>query len=211
MNITDKITVNTQSSIRIDCGSVIRFDPWKIEGEPRDAAAVFLTHEHHDHFSEEDLAKVSSPDTVVIAPASMRKVLANTGVPAEKCVFVNPGDKLTAAGIVVEAVPAYNRLKPFHPKTNGWVGYVVDIDGERVYVAGDTDGLDENASLDIDVAMIPIGGKFTMNAAEAAKFINKMRPKVAIPIHFGNMLGSADAGEKFKDAVDDGIEVVFKL
>lgn len=211
MNVTDKITVNTQSSIRIDSGSVIRFDPWKIDGEPHDAAIVFLTHEHHDHFSEEDLAKVSSSDTIVVAPESMKKVLADAGVPAEKCVFVNPGDKLTVAGLEAMAVPAYNRLKPFHPKHSAWVGYVVEIDGEKVYVAGDTDGLDENAALDIDVAMIPVGGKFTMDAAEAAEFINKMSPKVAVPIHFGNMPGSENAAEAFRNAVDEGIEVIFKL
>lgn len=210
MKLIDRITVNAQASVRIDCGKVLRFDPLKINGEPHDADAVFITHEHFDHFSTEDIDKVRKAGTILIAPKTMEKQVREYAPDAE-CVFVSPNEEFEVLGVKVTAVPSYNIGRPFHPQENEWVGYVVETDGEKVYVAGDTDGLDEIAAMDIDIALIPIGGKYTMDAPEAAEFINKMKPKTAVPIHFGNMFGGNGDDERFKAAVDGGIEVVFKI
>lgn len=210
-SLLDRISVNAQSSIRIDCGKIIRFDPFILKDEPHDADVIFFTHGHHDHFSPEDIAKVTKPETLFVAPESMKEALGKAGIDADHTLFVQVGKKYEISGIRFETVPAYNRLKLYHKKSDGWVGYVVDTDVGRVYIAGDTDGLAENTSLNVDVALIPVGGKFTMDAKEAAEFINKLRPGVAIPTHFGGMIGGDDDDKKFESLVDVGIEVVFKM
>ncbi len=208
--MTDIITVNTQSSIRIDGGdTVIRFDPLGISGEPHDADIIFITHEHYDHFSAEDIEKVRKPGTVFAAPASMQKKLESAGITG--AVYLKPGEKTEIHGIPVEAVPAYNKLKPFHPRSNGWLGYIVTVGGKRIYAAGDTDAVKENEALKCDVALIPIGGTYTMNYKEAAAFVNKLRPGTVIPIHYGSIVGSRSDGENFRRLVDDGINVEFRL
>ena len=211
MELIERISVNAQSSIRIDAGKILRFDPLKIDGEPHDADVIFITHGHHDHFPVGDIGKVEKPETVFVAPKSLEEDLAKAGIPSQRTVFVRPDEKLAVSGFTVRALPAYNRHKPFHPRAAAWVGYLVEIEGKKVYVAGDTDGLDENVSIGADIAMIPIGGTFTMDSKAAAEFINKMKPEIAVPIHYGDMVGSSDDGKNFKAAVDGSIDVVFKL
>ncbi len=126
-------------------------------------------------------------------------------------ICVVPGQKYETDDFTFETVPAYNKLKPFHQKSAGWVGYILELDGTRVYIAGDTDATKEAEAVKCDIAMIPIGGTYTMNFKEAAKLINKMRPKCAIPTHYGSIVGKPSDGEDFKKLVDDEIEVVIKL
>lgn len=206
MTFTDKITVNAQSSIRIDWGQIIRFDPLNIDGNPSDADIIFITHEHFDHFSTSDLTKVLKKTTCFVFPKSMSHHIKDF-VPLAKIIEVEPGDTAELNGFKIKAVPAYNKTKPFHPQKNGWTGYVVSKDGISVYVAGDTDALPENDKLDVDIALVPIGGKFTMNAKEAAQFVNKMSPKVVIPIHYG----TANSPQEFAKLVDKEIETIIKL
>ena len=120
-------------------------------------------------------------------------------------------DMISAAGIYIKAVPAYNKLKPFHPRRNGWIGYVLTVDGAKIYVAGDTDALKENTSIECDIAMIPIGGTYTMNAREAASFINSLKPAIVIPTHYGTIVGKPADVDEFASRVDPAIEVVRKL
>lgn len=208
--MTDRITVNTQSSIRIDGGdSIIRFDPLNISGEPHDADIIFITHEHFDHFSPDDIAKVSKPDTVIAAPASMKRKLEGAGI--SDAVYLKAGEKTEIKGIPVEAVPAYNTLKPFHQKFNGWLGYIVTVGGKRIYAAGDTDAVKEAEAVKCDIALVPIGGTYTMNYREAASLVNKMRPGTVIPIHYGSIVGSRSDGDNFRKLIDDGINVELKL
>lgn len=207
----DNITVNSQSSIRISADKVIYFDPYRITSEPNDGDIIFITHSHHDHFSPEDIKKVSKPDTIYVIPEDMIKELIKKGTPEEKIIAVKPGESRDILGIPVEAVPAYNTNKPMHPKSKGWLGYVVTLNGTRVYVCGDMDETPDALNVKCDIVMLPIGGTFTMNAKEAAAFVNKLSPKTAIPTHYGTLVGSKKDGEKFRSLVNDGIEVCFKL
>ena len=209
-DMTDRITVNTQSSIRIDAGdAVIRIDPFRITGEPHDADIILITHAHYDHFSPDDLAKVSKPGTVFAAPKSMEKELSKAGI--KDAILLGVGEKTEIGGFAVETVAAYNVGKAFHPKKNGWLGYIVTVDGKRIYAAGDTDANDDVKAVRCDIALIPIGGTYTMNAKEAAAFVNEISPETVIPIHFGSIVGSKSDGEKFAKLVDKSIKVVMKI
>ena len=209
----DHITVNTQNSIRIVNaeGTVIYIDPLGISGEPADADLILITHSHYDHFSPEDIAKIRKPSTKYVIPKSMIGDMEKIGASMMDCVSMEEGDRIGLAGVYISAVPAYNKLKPFHPRRNGWLGYVIDCDGLKIYAAGDTDALKENTSISCDLALIPIGGTYTMNAREAASFVNELRPAAVIPTHYGSIVGKPSDFEEFKRRVDEGIEVIQKL
>ncbi len=215
---TDNIRVNTQSSIRIQGPRTIYIDPYKISEAAHDADVIFITHSHYDHYDEESLKNVAKEDSVIVCPASMLDDVAAMNVRgrkddiAEDIIAMKAGEKTEAAeGVKAEAVPAYNRLKPFHPRRNGWLGYVITMDGVRYYAAGDTDALQELGEVKCDVAFFPVGGTFTATAPEAAAVVNKIRPAVAVPIHYGTIVGKAKDADTFADLLDSGIEVVKKV
>lgn len=207
----ENITVNAQSSIRIAAEKVIYFDPFRITNAANDADIIFITHEHFDHFSPEDIAKAASDDTIFVVPASMKNTALDSGISADKLIALDPDTKTEVCAIPVETVPAYNLSKQFHPKNNGWLGYIITLDGQRIYVAGDTDAALEVKSVSCDVAMIPIGGTYTMDYREAADLINEMKPKTVIPTHYGSVVGNKTDGEAFMQLVGSSIEVVLKL
>ena len=151
------------------------------------------------------LRKVSKPDTVCVTPRSMGKQLAKQGMTNR--ILLAPGETSTVRSLPVEAIAAYNILKPFHPKASGYLGYVITMNEQRIYVAGDTDAVKEAKSVRCDTALVPIGGTYTMNAKEAAALVNEMRPRITIPVHYGAIAGKPEDGEKFKNLVADGIEV----
>ena len=201
----EEVRVLTHSSIKIAGKKVIYFDPFEVKEESHDADLILVTHDHHDHYSPEDIKKVAGADTWIIMPESMREQGEKVG--DIKCKFVHPGGIIEAKGIMINAVPAYNRLKPFHTKGKAYVGYVVEMDDVRYYVAGDTDMTPDNQDVKCDVAFVPVGGKFTMDCKEAAKLVNRMKPKLAIPTHYGTVVGSPDDGKQFAELVDSRLEV----
>ena len=207
--LTDNITINAHSSIRLGGEQTLYFDPFHMQDEPHDADIVFITHDHYDHLSPEDIARVRKADTVFVLPASCQASAEKNGL--DNCVYLIPGDRTEVKGVPVEAVAAYNSLKPFHPKKNGWLGYVVTVEEQRVYVAGDTDENKDNLAVKCDIALVPAGGTYTFDAKHAARFVNKLRPAVAIPTHYGDIVGDAADGDAFAGAVDAGIAVVKKI
>ncbi len=188
------ITWLRHASFRIetpDC--VIYVDPWKLKPRATPADLILITHEHHDHFSPQDLDKIRTPDTTIVSIAAVTKELSGD------LHTVQAGDRLTAKGIDIEVVPAYNMDKQFHPHSKGGVGYILTIGGRRIYHAGDTDAIPEMADIQADVALVPIGGKYTMDAQEAAAIVNKIRPSIAVPMHWGDLVGKRDDALAFRE------------
>ena len=202
----DFIRVNTHSSIRIEDEKVIYIDPFKIENVVNDADIILITHSHFDHFSAEDIEKVCGENTTFILPESMLAEAVGAGIPNNRIAAFKPGEEKTAGGIKVEAVPAYNTNKPMHKKEYGWLGYVVTVEGKRIYVCGDTDATAEGEAVNCDIAFVPVGGTYTLNAEEAADFINRMKPKTAVPYHYGSIVGGKTCGKEFASLVNSEIK-----
>lgn len=201
------IRVLTHSSIRLQDKYIIYIDPFQVRDTPHDADFILFTHDHHDHFSPEDVQKVIRPDTKIIAPEGMSDK-AESVVPSEGAFYaVKPNTVKEIGGFIVETVPAYNVLKPFHPRKAGWVGYIIKICGKRVYIAGDTDATDDNRGISCEVAMVPVGGTYTMDAKKAAELVNTIHPEIAIPTHYGSAVGDESAGETFRSLVQSPIKV----
>ena len=183
------------ASFRIaGAAAVVYIDPWKVQGAPHDADVVVVSHGHYDHMSPEDIAKVSKDGTVVVAPRDAAGQLAGAR-------GVAPGDTVTVRDVTVEAVASYNVAKAFHPKANRWIGAVITIDGKRIYYAGDTDLIPEMSDLkDVDLALLPVGGTYTSDAAEAARACQAIGCAAAVPYHWGDIVGSAADAQAFVNA-----------
>ena len=202
----DKISINAHSSIRIASDKIIYFDPFHIEGKPHDADIIFITHEHFDHFSLEDIVKVVQPDTMFVLPETMKELANKAGIPDASMMTVVPSARYKVEGVSFETVPAYNVSKLFHPKENKWVGYIVTLEGKRIYVCGDTDALTENKHVKCDILIVPVGGTYTMTAPEAADFANSIKPEIAIPSHYGDIAGTPYDGMDFAHRLRGGVQ-----
>jgi len=171
--------------------AVIYVDPWNLSGSPHDATLVLVTHSHSDHYSPADITKVWGPDTKLIASAD---VIASQG----RGQALLPGQTTEADGVRVIGVAAYNTNKPNHPKANNWLGFIIEIGSKRIYCAGDTDLIPEMQTLGkIDVAFLPAGGSYTMNATEAAQAATIINPTLAVPYHWGTIVGKLADAELF--------------
>ncbi len=188
-------------TFRLDasCGSIY-FDPYEIE-KAAPAAIILASHDHFDHCVAEDIAKLQGPDTVVITEAECARKLSG------EVRVVKPGDTLEVKGVKVQAVPAYNTDKDFHPKDKGWLGFVVTVDGVSLYHAGDTDHIPEMASLEVDVALVPVSGTYVMTAEQAVEAVKAIQPKLAIPMHYGAIVGGADDAQRFARALEGVVPV----
>lgn len=181
---------------------VIYTDPFKIKHNDR-ADIILITHEHYDHFSPEDIKKLIGPETVVVMPEDC------SGKIDAKEVVVKPGDRLTVKGVEIEVVPSYNTNKKFHPKEKGWVGYIFKVGGKRLYIAGDTDYIPEMKDFkDIDIALLPVSGTYVMDAEEAVQAALDIKPKIAIPMHYGSIVGSEKDAQYFADKLKGKVEVI---
>lgn len=207
----ENIQVLCHSSIKINEGKVIYFDPFKINKQYNDADIIFITHDHYDHYSEEDIDKVIKPDTTIVIPEGMQVKLLKKGVKNSNIITVEPEKTYVVEGLKFETIPAYNVNKAFHPKDNGWVGYILEIDGIRYYIAGDTDITEENKSVKCDIAFVPIGGTYTMDFKEAAELVNEIKPKVAIPIHYGSIVGTSEDAINFQKLLNPEIKCKIKI
>ncbi len=201
----DNISV-FHSSIRIEGSKTIYFDPFKVEQKFNDADIIFITHEHFDHYSPEDINKVIKAGTTIVAPATMISKINYDNI-----VSVEPQKEYEVDGVKFSTVWAYNVGKKFHPKDNCWVGYVVELAGTSYYVAGDTDITEEAKNVKCDVALLPCGGTYTMNANEAAELANTIKPQIAVPIHYGEVSGSKEDGDTFVSLLDDAIQGIIKI
>ena len=191
------IEVLCHSSIKINKEKVIYIDPFKIEKNYNDADIVFITHDHYDHYSEEDIDKVINENTIIIIPEELLTKLLRKGINKNAIITVEPNEKYMVQGIKFETIPAYNTNKTFHPKENGWVGYSITLDDIRYYIAGDTDITEENRKVKCDVAFVPVGGTYTIDFKEAAQLINEIQPKIAVPIHYGSVVGTEQDAIEF--------------
>ncbi|SEK25917.1 L-ascorbate metabolism protein UlaG, beta-lactamase superfamily [Butyrivibrio sp. ob235] len=210
--MVENIEVLTHSSIRINSDKgVIYVDPFEIKDAPHDADYIFITHDHYDHFSPDDIKKIIKSDTRIVAPEKIASKAEVLLMENGKVLGVKPKIYKEFDGLEFETVPAYNNLKPFHPKAAGYVGYIFRIDHKRIYVAGDTSLTKDAQQVRCDIALVPIGGKYTMNAQKAAELVNIIRPEVAIPTHYGNIVGSPSDAKVFKSNVDSHIKVEIKI
>ena len=200
-DVIKKIHWLGHDGFRIDSGKVIYFDPYQIKSAvPADI--VFISHDHFDHCSEDDIKKIQTKDTVIVTDAATAQKLKGS------IRVVKPGDKLTVGDIAVEVVPAYNTNKNFHPKASGMLGFIVTVDGLRVYHAGDTDFIPEMNSIKTDIALLPVSGTYVMTAEEAVQAALAIKPAVAIPMHFNSIVGSEKDAGLFKEKLSGKIEVV---
>jgi len=185
---------------RIDGEQAIYIDPYQIAGGPP-ADLVLITHEHFDHCSPEDVAKIQGRQTVIVTEKDSAKKLSGD------IRTVAPGDRITVNGVTIEAVPAYNTDKAFHPKAKGWLGFVFEVDGVRIYHAGDTDHIPEMGHIRTDIALLPVSGTYVMTAAQAVDAALAISPKIAVPMHYGAVAGTADDAQAFKKSLEGKVDV----
>ena len=206
------IEVLTHSSIRIRSSfATIYVDPFEMKEEPHDADYVLITHQHYDHFSPADIRKVNKDTTILVTPESMVDDAGELARDVKEIVAVKPGVYREISGLEIETIPAYNTVKPFHPRRAEWVGYILRLDGKRIYIAGDTGATKEAKKVKCDIAMVPVGGTYTMDAKRAADLVNTIRPEYAIPTHYGSVVGKQSDGKTFESYVKSPIKVVQKI
>ncbi len=189
------------ASFKLTGEKIIYIDPYEIS-ETEKADIILITHTHHDHLSMDDIEKIRKLDTVIFAPEDAKSKLSDFK-------SVKPYQFFNVGKIKIETVPAYNLDKEFHPEEKNWVGYVIEFDKQRIYHAGDTDLIPEMSELkDIDVALLPIGGTYTMDVTEALQAVNIIAPKIAIPMHYGKLSGTRMDAEKFKQLASCKVELL---
>lgn len=198
--ISRKIEWLGHDAFRISTDKIIYFDPYQIEDNiPADI--ILITHEHYDHCSPEDVEKIQKEGTVIVTEEDSAKKLSGD------IRIMSPGDSISVHGMAIDAVPAYNTDKQFHPKHNNWLGFIIDIDNTRIYHAGDTDYIPEMKNFHVDIALLPVSGTYVMTAEEAAKAALAIEPALAIPMHYGNIVGTEDDALSFKHALEGKVEV----
>lgn len=192
------------SGIKLKGEKNIYIDPYKLEKWTNDADYIFITHSHYDHFSPDDILKLKNNDTTIIVPLDLKDEASKLEV--KNILVVEPNNNYEIGEITFSTVVSYNILKAFHPKKNKWVGYIIKLNNTNYYIAGDTDFTNELKNIKCDVAFVPVGGTYTMDYVEAGELINTIKPKLAIPIHYGSIVGTREDAIKFKELIKKDIE-----
>jgi len=200
-SFSKKIVWLGHDGFRIEAEKNVYFDPYTITDGP-DADFILITHEHLDHCSPEDVSKIQSSHTVIVTEqGSARKLTGDVRV-------MKPGESLTLDNIKIEAFPSYNTDKAFHPRKNNWLGFIVEIDGVRVYHAGDTDFIPEMKTLAVDIALLPVSGTYVMTSSQAVQAALAINPKLAYPMHYGAVVGNEQDALDFQKALEGRIQVL---
>ncbi len=207
-----KISWLGHDSFLIKNGKTIIIDPFKIRSVSDKADILLISHEHSDHLSLDDIKKVVSENTIIVTIPACKKVLSSLKVKEVKT--AKPGEKLKLGDVSIEVVPAYNLNKGpapgkfFHPKEDGKAGFIIGMKGLRIYHAGDTDAVPEMKGLKPDVALLPVSGTYVMTAEEAAQAARMVEPKLAIPMHYGTIVGSEQDAQKFKQLATCEVQIL---
>ena len=196
----DRMTWLGHDVFKIDGSKTVYIDPYNIEAGDK-ADLVLVTHDHFDHCSPEDVKKVQQPETVIITEKDSAQKLSGD------VKTMKPGDSLSIDDVKIEAVPAYNTNKDFHPKANGWLGFVLEMDGVSIYHAGDTDFIPEMKDLKVDIALLPVSGTYVMTADEAVEAALAINPGVAVPMHYGAIVGDSTDADVFKAKLEGKVDV----
>ena len=202
------IQVFNHSSIKLSDLKNIYFDPYMLITEARDADYIFITHDHYDHYDEDSIKKILKNTTYLIVPKLLEEQAKTL---TDKVIAVEPNKTYQLDGITFDTIPSYNKEKPFHPKEKEYVGYNVTVNNQKYYIMGDTDRTEESNEVKTDICFVPIGGTYTMNVEEAIEYINYIKPKKVIPIHYGSIVGDIKLGEEFKNQIDEEIEVEIQI
>lgn len=197
----ENVTLFCHSSIKLTGSKTIYIDPYMIDKEYSDADYIFCTHGHYDHFSEEDILKLMNEKTKIVTVECNHGMARGLFQDENKIFIVEPNNDYEIDEIKFTTVPAYNKEKMYHQKKENWVGYIIELNGLKYYIAGDTDALDELLNIECDVAFLPIGGKYTMDYKEAAYLANEIKADVVIPTHYGSIVGDKEDGDKFAKLV----------
>ena len=202
-NLAQKIAWLGHDTFRIDASKTIYIDPYEIESGQK-ADMILITHEHFDHLSPADVAKIQEDKTIIITEKdSAQKLSGDVRV-------MKPGERLLIDNVTIEATPAYNINKDFHPKEKGWLGFIIEIDGVRIYHAGDTDLIPEMKGLTVDIALLPVSGTYVMTSDEAVEAALAINPALAIPMHYGAIVGDSTDADNFKAKLQGKVEVLIK-
>ncbi|MCP4109260.1 MAG: MBL fold metallo-hydrolase [Desulfobacteraceae bacterium] len=188
-------------TFRIEAVKTIYFDPYEISDGPK-ADIILISHDHSDHCSPGDVAKIQQPETVIVTEKDSAKKLKGD------VRIIKPGESVTVDEIKIEGVPSYNVDKNFHPKQNEWLGFIVEVEGVRIYHAGDSDFIPEMKDFKVDIAFLPVSGTYVMNAEQAVESALAINPKIAIPMHYGAVVGAEDDAVEFKKALEGKIDVL---
>jgi len=198
--MAEKVAWLGHDAFRIEASKTVYFDPYGIAGGPR-ADIILISHDHFDHCSPEDVAKIRKQATVIVTEKNSAKKLSGD------VRIIKPGDSLDLEGVKITGVPSYNTDKDFHPRKNNWLGFIMELEGVKIYHAGDTDFIPEMKGFEVDIALIPVSGTYVMNADQAVKAALAINPQVAIPMHYGAIVGDEKDARQFKEKLEGKVAV----